>query len=170
MLQPLVPLGDLVATHGLDGWLKLNPYNLDSTTLSGGIEAVLEKDGERALHRIECTRPHRRQLLVKLAGIDTIEAAAKYVGWSLRVAEGALPSLPPGQYYEYQVVGFEVLSVNGRRIGRIKAILPTPGNDLYVIQGVDKEILFPAIREFVEKVDFASGTMTVNPPEGLLDL
>jgi len=170
MAEPLVPLGEIVTTHGLNGWLKLNPYNLDTTALSNGVEVVLEKAGERSLHRLETSRAHHRQLLVKFDAVDSIEAAEKYVGATLLVGEDTLESLPPGQYYQYQVVGFEVFSVGGARIGRIAGIMSTPGDDLYVVQDADKEYLIPAIREFVEKVDFTSGRVIINPPDGLLDL
>ena len=42
--------------------------------------------------------------------------------------------------------------------------------DLYVVQGATKEHLIPAVKDIIEKVDFASGKMIINPPEGLLDL
>jgi 16S rRNA processing protein RimM len=170
MAEPLVPLGEIVTTHGLNGWLKLNPYNLNTTTLSSGVEVVLEKAGERSLHRLEASQPHRNQVLVKFQEVGSIDEAVKYVGSILSIGEDALESLPPGQYYQYQVVGFEVFSVGGERIGLISAIMSAPGGDLYVVQGAGKEHLIPAIREFVEKVDFTSGRIIVNPPDGLLDL
>jgi 16S rRNA processing protein RimM len=48
--------------------------------------------------------------------------------------------------------------------------MSTPGGDLLVVQGTDKEHLIPANREIVEKVDFTSGKLIINPPDGLLDL
>ncbi|HEY5544139.1 MAG TPA: ribosome maturation factor RimM [Candidatus Binatia bacterium] len=170
MAEPLVPLGEIVTTHGLNGWLKLNPFNLSTTALSAGVEVVLQKSGARTLRRIEASHPHRNQLLVKFQEVDNIDGALKYVGSTLLVGEAALESLPPGHYYHYQVVGFEVFSVSGARLGMISAIMSTPGGELYVVQGADKEHLIPAIKEFVEKVDFTAGRMIINPPDGLLDL
>jgi 16S rRNA processing protein RimM len=170
MAEPLVPLGEIVSTHGLKGWLKFNPYNLNTTTLSNGVEVVLEKAGARTPHRLEASQPHRNQLLVKFQEVDSIDEAVKHVGSTLSVGEDALQSLPPGQYYQYQVVGFEVFSVRGERVGLISAIVSTPGGDIYVVQGAEKEHLIPAIREFIEKVDFTSAKIIINPPDGLLDL
>ena len=170
MAEPQIPLGEIVTTHGLNGWLKLNPYNARTKTLSSGVEVVLEKGGERFLHRLETSQSHRNQFLIKFCEVDSIDQAAKYVGSTLSVGEDALESLAPGQYYQYQVVGFEVFLACGDCVGPISAIMATPGGDLYVVQGTDKEHLIPAIKEIIEKVDFTSRRIIINPPDGLLDL
>ncbi|HEY7715348.1 MAG TPA: ribosome maturation factor RimM [Candidatus Binatia bacterium] len=170
MAEPFVPLGEIVTTHGLNGWLKLNSYNPDTTTLSRGVEVVLEKAGERSVHQLEASRGRRKQWLVKLQQVDSFDEAVKYVGSTVSISADALESLPPGQYYEYQVIGFEVLAADGRHVGSISAVMSTPGGDLLVVQGTDKEHLIPANREIVEKVDFTSGKLIINPPDGLLDL
>ena len=45
MAEPLVPLGEIVGTHGLKGWLKLNPFNPATTALSSSSEVIVEKSG-----------------------------------------------------------------------------------------------------------------------------
>ena len=170
MAEPLVPLGEIVTTHGLNGWLKLRPYNLNTTSLASGVEVVLERSGERSLHRIERSQPHGHQLLVKFQEVHSIAKAAQYVGSVLSVGEDALERLPPGQYYHYQIVGFEVFSIGGERIGLVSAVLSTPGGDLYVVQGQEREHLIPAVKEFIEQVDFAARKVVISPPDGLLDL
>jgi 16S rRNA processing protein RimM len=170
MAEPIVPLGEIVTTHGLNGWLKLNPFNASTTALASGVEVVLEKSGARLIFQLEASNPHRRQFLIKLKGVDSIDQAARFVGSTLLVGEPALESLAPGEYYHYQVVGFEVFDLTGERIGTIASILSTPGGELYVVQGAEKEYLIPAVKEFIDKVNFTTGTVIVNPPEGLLDL
>jgi ribosomal 30S subunit maturation factor RimM len=101
----LVALGEIVTTHGVAGWLKLNPYNLESPLLSALGEVILEKDGACATVEVESTRPHRRQILLKLRGIETIDGAHEWVGWTLCVKEEALERPAAGQYYHYRVIG-----------------------------------------------------------------
>jgi len=169
--EPFVRLGKIVATHGLGGWLKLNAFNPETHALSEGTEVLLERAPHRSAHRLEGSRRHQRQFIVKLSGIDSIDDAESYVGSTLAVAESALEPLETRQYYHYQVVGFEVCHVNGNRIGILLSTMPTPGGELYVVQGDDaKEHLIPAVREIIECVDFNARRVTVNPPEGLLDL
>ncbi len=171
MYPRFVPLGEIVTTHGIGGWLKLSCYNPESVALSPGRQVFLEKDGSRSSQEIESSKRYRGgHFLVKLHGVDSLTEAEKWVGFLLSVTEEALPELPPGEYYHYQVIGLEVFDTHGERIGLVTRMLSTPGGDLYVIQGPAKEYLIPAVREIVEKVDLFSGRIIINPPEGLLDL
>jgi 16S rRNA processing protein RimM len=166
----IVPLGEIVTTHGIAGWLKLNPYNSDSPLLSTLSEVILVKDKTRTAVQVDSARPHRRQILLKLRGIDDIETARRCVGSTLSVPEEALATPAPGQYYHYQVIGLEVFNTNGARIGTLKEIWSTPASELYVVVGVDKEHLIPAVKEIIAEVDLAGGRMIVDLPAGLLDL
>jgi 16S rRNA processing protein RimM len=170
MAEPLVPLGEIVGTHGLKGWLKLNPFNPATTALSSSSEVIVEKSGNQSVHELEAGSPHKHQWLIKLRDLNSIDEASTYIGAPLAVAEAALEALAPGQYYHYQVVGFDVFSVSGERIGTISSTLSTRGGELYVVQGPNKEHLIPAVKEIIEKVDFSAGSVTINPPPGLLDL
>ena len=170
MAEPLVPLGEIVATHGLDGWVKFHPFNADGDTLAAGVQVYLEKADGQALYEIESSKPHKNQLLIKLRGIDHIDAAKPLIGAILRVDNSALAALEPGQYYQYQVVGFDVVDKYGNAIGKLVATLKTAGGDLYVVQGAEKEHLIPAVKEIVDKVDFDEKKIIIDPPDGLLDL
>jgi 16S rRNA processing protein RimM len=170
MAEPLVALGEIVATHGLDGWLKFHSFNRNSDTLGPGLQVYLEKSGGQSLHEIASSKPHKKQWLIKLRGIDHIDAAKPLIGATLQVDSAALSALEPGQYFQYQVVGFEVVDRSGKAIGKLTAMLATAGGDLYVVQGAEKEHLIPAVKEIVDKVDFDEKKIIVNPPDGLLDL
>ena len=170
MSERLVPIGEIVTTHGLDGWLKINPFNPETTALASEQAMFLEKEGRRSVYGLESSKPFRGQFLVKLRDINTITAAEKWVGATLSIEEKALDALQPGEYYQYQAIGLEVFDLNGHSLGVITRTWSTPGGELYVVQGTTKEHLIPAVKDIVEKVDFASGKMIINPPEGLLDL
>ena len=170
MTERLVPLGEIVATHGLDGWLRVNPFNPESAAFDSAREVVLDKQGDRTLHEIESSKRHGRQILIKLKGGDSIDDAQKRVLSTLYVDANTLGALAPGEYYHYQVVGLEVYDLGGERIGVITRTWSTAGGELYVVQGATKEHLIPAVKEIIEKVDFAAGRVIINPPEGLLDL
>lgn len=171
MAEPIVPLGEIVTTQGLNGWLKVNCFNLSTTALASGVEVVLQKRGDEAsAYRIEAARRHGSQMLIKLTGVDNIDAAAALVGSVLCLLETGLESLGPGQYYHYQVIGFEVFTVDGERVGEIISTLATVGGELYVVDDAGREHLIPAVKEFIERVDFSARRMIINPPEGLLDL
>ena len=171
MAEPTVPLGEIATTHGLDGRLKLNPFNFDTAVLVAGRKVYLDLGAAHAESELAAdAKPIKNQLLIKLRGIDRIDDAQPWVGARLSVDESALAPLDAGQYYYYQVIGFEVFHKNGARIGVIASVLSTAGNDILVVKEAEKEILIPAVKEIVDKVDFDSRRVIVDPPEGLLDL
>ncbi len=170
MSERLVPLGEIVTTHGIEGWLKLKPYNPQITTLASNREIFLEKGGACSPHWLQAMKPHKGHLLLHLRGIDGIDEAEKRVGAILSVAEEALQPLGPGEYYYYQMVGLDVYDTHGEWIGIITRIWSKEGGDLYVVTGSRKEYLIPAAKEMIEKVDLLGGKMIINPPAGLLDL
>jgi len=170
MDEPLVPLGEIVATHGLLGWLKLNPFNPETTALKPEAEVFIAEAEKQTALVLEASSPHKRQLLIKLRQVDSIDAAARYVGTTLSVPESALEVLAPGEYYHYQIIGFEVFTTGGERVGIVESTMATAGGELYLVQGGNKEHLIPAVKEIIDKIDFANRTITIDPPAGLLDL
>src|SRR5262249_5718346 len=119
---------------------------------------------------LEASSPHKRQLLIKLRQVDGIGAAARYVGTILSVLQTALEVLAPGQYYHYQIIGFEVFTTAGERVGIVQSTMATSGGELYVVHSESKEHLIPAVKEIVDKIDFTNRTVTIDPPAGLLEL
>ena len=171
MHEPLVPIGEIVATHGLDGWLKLNPFNQETSALTIGAEVFLHVEGaEPVPGTLEGSKPHRNQRLIKLLGIDSIDAAAPWIGALLCVDSRVLNALNPGEYYHYQIIGFEVFSVAGEHIGTISGTFSTAAGEIYVVRGAEREHLIPAQKAFIEKVDFTARRVIIDPPAGLLDL
>lgn len=170
MSERLLPLGKIVATHGLEGWLRLNPFNPETSALAPGRQLILDREGQRSVFELESSKRHRRQILVKLRGIDGIDDAEPWVGSTLAIDPETLAPLEPGQYYHYQVVGLEVYDLRGERIGVITRTWSTPGGEIYFVQGTTKEHLIPAVKQIIEKIDFTAGRVIINPPEGLLDL
>ncbi|HUK41362.1 MAG TPA: ribosome maturation factor RimM [Candidatus Acidoferrales bacterium] len=166
----LIPFGEIATTHGLDGWLKLNPYNPETTGLSFIDKIYIEEGGQSSAYELESSKPHRKQFLIKLRGVDLIGDAEKNVGLIVSIAEESLPKLDPGEFYLYQAVGLEVVDGAGTRVGIVTRTWATTGGQFYVVQNGKKELFIPAVKEIVDKVDFAAGKMIINPPEGLLDL
>jgi len=108
--------------------------------------------------------------IVKLEGIDSVEQAEKLRGKTLEIHRRQLETLPEGQYYHFQLIGLEVWTAEGQRLGKVIRVLSAPSNDNYVVSGEKGEILIPAIEDVVKSVDLESGRITIEAMEGLLDL
>ena len=170
MSDRLIPLGKLVDTHGIAGWLKLQTSNLQSPILSSACQIVLQKDGIHSAYKLDLSKIHKGHVLVKLKGINGINDAKEVVGSTLLVAEEELQPAGPGEYYYYQALGFNVFDIHGVWIGKVTRIWFKEGGDLYVVSGASREYLIPAVKEVIEKIDRPGEKMIINPPEGLLDI
>lgn len=80
-----------------------------------------------------------------------------------------LPELGENQYYYHQIIGLSVVTADGKAVGRITDILETPANELYVVQGMDREYLIPAVKSVIAAINLNTGIMTITPIDGLLD-
>lgn len=118
--------------------------------------------------QVESARLHSGAALFKLVGIDTPEAAAKLRGQVVRIPEESAAPLHKNQYFQHQIVGLRVITGVGEPLGVVEEILETGANDVYVIRREDnREILIPAIKQVVKRIDLEHGEMIVELIEGL---
>jgi 16S rRNA processing protein RimM len=165
----LLRLGKIVGVHALEGEVRVLPDNPESSTLAPGMKVVLQHGRESVSLEVASVRRHQRLLLVRLAGVEDRTSAERYRGYELYVAVDSLQPLGPDEFYYHELQGMEVCTVEGERLGVVHAILPTPGADLLVVRGPDREVLVPLIAAFVKSVDRQRRRVCIQPIPGLLD-
>lgn len=164
-MPELVPLGTIVRPHGVRGELVVDAPASAAADLDD-VETVYLGEPAQA-HTLTHVRWHRGRLLIQLAGVDDRDAAEAYRGLTLWSERAWLPALPPGVYYQRQIIGLTVLTDAGETLGPITEILETGANDVYVVRGPGGELLIPAAPGVVQKVDLDAGRMIVHLPDGL---
>ena len=159
---------------------------LTATLVPGGIDQFQSRtwvlvgrtSGPQARHEVEDYAIYGRKVILKLRGVDTASQAAMLVGQDILIPCNGLVDLPEGAYYIFELVGLRVKTRDGRELGTVRAVLETGGTPLLAIaaggrpgDGKDRgEILLPAARSICTIIDPASGSITVDPPDGLLEL
>ncbi|HKA22680.1 MAG TPA: ribosome maturation factor RimM [Blastocatellia bacterium] len=121
--------------------------------------------------KIEDSWFHNDRVILKFEGYDTMTAAQDLTGGRLVIADSDPELLEDGQFFEHQVIGSEVVTSTGRSIGRVKSVMRTGGTDILVLQteeGVERMV--PFADEICTEVDVNAKRITVDPPDGLLDL
>jgi 16S rRNA processing protein RimM len=151
---------------GMQGEMKLDVLISNPQDIAQSERVFLGED--RQPYAVESARMHQGSLMIKLAGCDTPEQVDKLRGLSVHIARADLSPLQPNQYYHYQILGLEVVTVDGDVLGRVTEIIETGANDVYVVQGPRGEVLIPARREFINRVDLDAGRMTVTLLPGML--
>jgi 16S rRNA processing protein RimM len=164
-MPDLTTLGRILRPHGVRGELVVEAGAEAGADLAEA-ETVFVGDPP-VPHRLAGARWHRGRLLIRLAGCDDRDAAEAYRGLPLAVENAELPPLPPGTYYQRQIIGLGVVTDAGEALGQITSIIETGANDVYVVQGEAGEVLIPAAPGVVLKVDLEAGVMTVHLLEGL---
>ena len=89
-------------------------------------------------------------------------------GALLEVAEGDLVR-EPDAHLVYEIVGLEVVTEEGRSLGKVSEVLSTGANDVYVVKGPSGETLIPAIASVVQAIDVAGGMLRITNQPGLVD-
>jgi 16S rRNA processing protein RimM len=157
-LPEFVRVGQVTAPFGVEGAVKVYPLTDFETRFEPGSELYL--DGHA--RRVEWWRPGHPTVTVKLTGIDNRTLAELHRGFYLEVPEEAVQPLSEGSYYHHQLVGLEVLTDQGARVGQLSGVLERPANDVWVITGADgAEHLVPATKDAVVGVDLEAGRVTV---------
>ena len=100
--------------------------------------------------------------LVKLSGVDTMEAAQKLRG---KVLELYREDIDDEVIFAAELVGVEVYA-DGENIGTIREVLDYPGNAVYVVQG-QHEYMIPAVKQFILSTDMEKNVMQVKLIEGM---
>ncbi len=134
-------LGRITSAHGIKGEVKALAAVDDLETL----EAVGELELDTVSYQILAARFQKNSLLLSLAGVQTREQAEKLVGKDIWIDPERLPKLPAGEYYWFEILGLTVFRADtGGYVGRVKAIMPTPAHDVYVVQEEECRILDPS--------------------------
>jgi len=151
---------------GVRGELKLEILGSRAQDILDAKRVYLGDD--RRPVQVERARLHSGVAIVKLAGCDTPEQADALRGASLSIALSDAVPLRPNQYYQFQILGLAAVTVEGETLGTVVEIIETGAHDVYVVAGPRGEILIPARREFVMRVDLPLRRMTVSLLPGML--
>jgi 16S rRNA processing protein RimM len=132
---------------------------------------VVSNDGNRRQAMdLEESWEHKGRIVLKFAGVNDISSAETYAGWWVEIpADQAVP-LPEGTYFDHDLVGCEVETVSGIRIGKVAEILHIAGNSQLVVRNLDREFLIPAVESICVRISAEEKRILIDPPEGLLDL
>ncbi len=166
MYADLVTIGHVVRPQGRRGEILTLPLS-DRPGRYEGLARVFVPGPAGTAREVvvhACWR-HKGRVVLKLEGVDSIEAAEALRGVDLRIPESDLPSLPAGTYYHHQLKGLAVRDEAGRSRGRVVDVLETGGTAVLKIARGITEDLVPLATDFVKRVDLAAAVVVVRFPD-----
>lgn len=163
-----VVVGKFRKPHGIRGEIRMTVLTDFPDLIRPGQKIYV---GQRyQVYTIREVRWHGEDLLVSLVELPDRTAVEIFRNEMVSLKSEEMPQLEEGEYYLHQLVGLDVVTEEGQLLGRLKEILYTGANDVYLVDGQDgKEILLPVIDEVVREIDLASGLIRVRLLDGLLD-
>ena len=158
MKLQFIEAGEIVTTHGVRGEMKVLPW-VDSPEVLCEFDRV-RIDGKE--YEVESCRIQKSCNLLKLAGIDTMEAAQAMRG---KTVELYREDIDDDVIFAAELIGVEVFA-DGVCIGKIREVLDYPGNSVYVVKG-EHEYMIPAVKQFIVSTDVDANVMQVKLIEGM---
>ncbi|MEG0369101.1 MAG: ribosome maturation factor RimM [Hungatella sp.] len=170
-MEDRLRVGVISSTHGVRGEVKVFPTTDDVTRFKQLKEVILDTGKEDKILEIEQVKFFKNMAILKFKGIDNINDVEIYKGKDLLIPRTQAVKLEPDENFITDLIGLSVITDQEEAFGTVVDVLQAKANDVYVVATPEgKEILFPAIKECILKVDLETKTVTVHVMDGLLDL
>lgn len=152
-----VELGRVIGAFGVQGWIRLRSYTQPAANILRYKRWTL---ADREWRVVE-GRPHGDGVVASLEGLADRDAAEALNGATIAVPRSALPKAGPGEFYWTDVLGSEVVSAAGARLGRLESLTSNGAQDVMVVRG-ERERLIPfVVGPIVKSVDSAAKRIVV---------
>ena len=169
-METKLQVGVISSTHGVRGEVKVFPTTDDVKRFKRLKEVILDTGKEELTLEIEGVKFFKQFVILKFKGYDNINDIEKYKGKSLLVTRANAVRLRRDEYFIADLQGLTVVDEEDKVLGTLRDVMETGANDVYVIEMTDgRELLLPAIKQCILKVDIETGIMQVHVLEGLLD-
>lgn len=169
-------VGHLNKAHGTKGEIFIWPLTdyPESTFAPGVVLYLCDANGDMPSDpptlRIEASRAYRRGYLVRFEGVRDrggMEGLLdRYVSRSMEQIE----DLEEGETFYHDLLGMEVVTVDGQRVGEVIEIYELKPADLLEIRGLERDFMIPYIAEMIQSVSVEENRIVLDPPPGLLEV
>ena len=170
MNSELVVIAKIVRTRGLKGEVVADLLTDFPERFEGleNVTAVQAEEGRREL-KIERFFFQKDRIVLKFEGVDSIEAGEELRDAEIGIDEAEAVELEENEYFDWELEGCEVETIEGEKLGIVREVLRTGGTEVLLIDGPDKELMIPFAESICIEVDIEGKRVIVDPPEGLLE-
>lgn len=156
----LVSLGYISGVHGVNGWVKIHSFTEPREAILDYQPWLLGETLDPA--ELRSGKTHGKTVLASLRGVEDRDQALALKGESISVDRAQLPDPGPERYYWADLIGLEVCTEGGVRLGQIEKMMATGANDVMVVGG-GRERLIPFLTDrTVRRVDLEDGKIWVD--------
>lgn len=164
-----IDIGELGKTVGLKGSISIIKWTSFTERFYDLDSFFLTKDKRIPKNLIvEKVFTSGKKLCVKFEEINSITDAEKLRGYRITIEKDSRKELPEDTHYYDDLIDCEVFDQNDNKVGIITDILEQTDNEIYVIDCNGEDVLVPAIKKFVVKIDIINKKVTIHFIEGML--
>ncbi len=170
-MSDFIALGKISGAVGIKGEVRIVLWT-DAPGRFGLLKRVwLGLDREHAQEfAVERARSIGKSVALKLSGVESRSAAERLTNHLVLILASDRVQPPAGSYFIDDVVGMEVVTEEGKRVGVVRDVLRLPSNDLWQVETDVHSISIPAVKEFIREVDLWKRRIVIHEIEGLLDV
>ena len=163
-------IGQIVNTFGIKGMVKVKPFTDDTEKRFDNLKKVyIQNKNTRKEYEIEEVKYHKEMVLIKFKGIENPEDANLLRNYYLVVDRDKEEPLEEGTYYIVDMIGLEVYTDDGEKLGILDDVFNWGSSDIYVVKNeLGKQILLPAIEDVIKNIDMEQRKMIVHLIPGLM--
>lgn len=165
MLQQYLEVGKVTNVHGLMGEVRVQPW-ADSPEFLCRFKTLYVDQAHWPI-QVERARVHKNMVIIKFNGVTDVPGALALRNAILYI-DRADAQLPEGTFFLADLYGLEVRDAqSGQVLGKIADVLTPPANNVYVVKGGERELMIPAVPQFIAETNIQEGFIRVNMMEGL---
>ena len=165
----LVHVGKVTKPHGIRGEVKIYSLSGQPENFRDYPRLILVEEGEQGQHfTVKTFRSQGNFAVLALDGVVDRNRAEELVGCQVWVAEEYLASLAEDEFYWHDVMGAEVVDLEGHTLGKLTSLMVAGGVDLLVVEQDGEEVLIPSRPEFLVKI--GAEKIIVDLPPGFIDI
>ena len=167
--QRIEVVGKLGSTYGIRGWLRIYSSTEYAESIFDYQPWFLKIKGQWQPTELESWKHHNHELIAKLKNVNDRETAQSLANIEIGVDLSVFPQLEEGDYYWHDLIGCNVVNLEGYVMGTVTEMMETGSNDVLVVRANSKdafgkqERLIPFLYEqVVKRVDLATKVIEVD--------
>ncbi len=154
-------MGRVAAPYGVRGWIKVTPFTSSPGSLGAFARWWLGRAGQWQEVEVVESAVHGATLLARVAGCDAREHAARLRGFEVAVPRAALAAPAPGEYYWADLIGLQVVNVEGQSLGTVSGVFSNGAHEVLRVAHGGGERLLPFVAAVVRQVDLEARRLEV---------
>lgn len=161
--EDYIVIGKISGVFGVKGWVKVFSDTDPRENIVTYSPWYLSVKGEWLPHTVEQGKRQGKTVIAKLKDCEDREAAALLTGQEIAIRRDQMDKLEEGEFYWSDLIGLQVETTDGQKLGKVSNLLETGANDVLIVNAEDKEILVPYIKDqVIKKIDLDEQLIVVD--------